>query len=174
MRSDPRPAARRRPPRTLAGIGLFAAVVLVLAGAAASQEPISEVTVIRGGSASIPPPAGYTKINMDLNAGAGGDYIYVCYKRGVAAPITGLYVTRNSGQPPADPAYSRIDVDLNGGAGGDFIWLWTSRDPDCAAVCDIIVQFGQNATPPPGYTKINVDLNATVGGQYIYLSYLKQ
>jgi hypothetical protein len=25
------------------------------------------------------PPAGYTKIPQDLNEGAGGDFIYVCY-----------------------------------------------------------------------------------------------
>lgn len=150
-----------------------AAFCLVLAGAGWAQETISEVIVIRGGSAGIQPPAGYVKVNADLNAGAGGDYIYVCYKKGVGAPITGLYVTIDSGSPPTDPRYTRIDVDLNDGAGGDYIYLWTTKDPDCAAIDDIIVQFGKNSRPPAGYTWIGVDLNRNAGGQYIWLSFLK-
>jgi len=148
--------------------------LLFLAGVTLAQQTITEVTVIRGGSSGIQAPAGYTKIPADLNAGAGGDYIYVCYKKGVGAPITSLFVTRNGGAPPADPRYTRINVDLNDGAGGDYIWLWYTRDPDCAVVNDIIVQFGKNSRPPAGYTWIGVDLNDGAWGEYIWLSYRKQ
>lgn len=148
------------------------AACLVLAGPGLAQN-ISEVIVIQGGSSGIQPPAGYTKIPHDLNAGAGGDYIYVCYKRGVGAPITGLCITRDGGGPAQDAKYTRINVDLNRGAGGDYIWLWTSKDPDCAAINDIIIQFGQNSRPPAGYTWIGVDLNDGAGGEYIWLSYRK-
>ncbi|HEU4366265.1 MAG TPA: hypothetical protein VFT13_12465 [Candidatus Krumholzibacteria bacterium] len=163
--------------RTTQGAPILLALVacLVLPGQAWAQEVISEVMVIRGSSSGIQPPAGYVKINADLNAGAGGDYIYVCYKKGIGAPITGLYVTLGSGggTPAPDAKYTRIPVDLNDGAGGDYIWLWTTKDPDCAAVKDIIVQFEENSRPPGGYTWIGVDLNRNAGGQYIWLSFLK-
>jgi hypothetical protein len=105
----------------------------------------------------------------DLNAGAGGDYIYVCYKRGVGAPITGLCVTLGSGggTPLPDARYTRIPVDLNDGAGGEYIWLWWTKDPDCAAVKEIIIQFGKNSRPPEGYTWIGVDLNKGAWGGYL-------
>lgn len=158
-----------------APILLALAACLFLPGQARAQEVISEVIVIQGGSSGIQPPAGYVKINADLNAGAGGDYIYVCYKKGIGAPITGLCVTLGSGggTPAPDAKYTIIPVDLNDGAGGDYIWLWTTKDPDCAAVKDIIVQFGKNSRPPAGYTWIGVDLNRNAGGQYIWLSFLK-
>jgi hypothetical protein len=158
-----------------ASILLALASCLVMAGQGRAQEYISEVIVIRGGNSGIQPPAGYVKFPYDLNKGAGGDYIYVCYKKGVGAPITGLCVTlgKSGGTPPADARYTRINVDLNDGAGGDYIWLWTTKDPDCAAVSDIIVQFGKNSRPPAGYTWIPVDLNRHAGGEYIWLSYRK-
>ncbi|TGE21342.1 hypothetical protein E5K00_13715 [Hymenobacter aquaticus] len=43
--------------------------------------PIREVGVLAGNSSSIQPPAGWVKEPGDVNAGAGGDYIYLCYKR---------------------------------------------------------------------------------------------
>ncbi|MDH3198244.1 MAG: hypothetical protein OEO21_08390 [Candidatus Krumholzibacteria bacterium] len=150
-----------------------AAACLALAGAARTQENISEVIVIYGGSSGIQPPAGYVRINADLNAGAGGDYIYLCYKKGVGAPITGLYVTLDGGSPPPSPKYTRINVDLNRHAGGDYIYLWTTKDPDCASIKNMIIQFGKNSRPPAPYTWIGVDLNRNAGGQYIWLSYLK-
>lgn len=40
-----------------------------------------EVGILYGNSGSIQPPAGWTKDPNDLNKGAGGDYIYFCYKQ---------------------------------------------------------------------------------------------
>ena len=39
-----------------------------------------EVGVLSGNSASIQPPAGWTKVSIDLNEGAGGSFIYFCTK----------------------------------------------------------------------------------------------
>ena len=156
---------------------LVMAICLVLASPVLAQnETISEVKIIQGGSSGIQPPAGFTKIPVDLNKGALGDYIYVCYRKGVGAPITSLCVTRgkSGGTPLPDAKYIRIPVDLNDGAGGDYIWLWYSKDPDCAAIKDIIVQTGKSTRPPAGYTWIGVDLNDGAGGEYIWLSYLKK
>ena len=151
------------------------ALALLTPASALAQDCVTEITVIYGGSSGIQPPAGYTKINVDLNQGAGGDYIYVCYKKGVGAPITGLAVTVNDGLPPTDAAYTRINVDLNRNCGGDtaFIWLWYTKDPACTTIRDLHVQ-ANTGPPPAGFTRINVDLNYDAGGDsaYIYLSYM--
>lgn len=147
-------------------------LVTFLPLAAAAQTTISEVTVIAGGSWGIQPPAGWTKIEVDLNRNAGGAYIFACYKKGVGAPITGLTVL--IGQDAMPPVgWERINVDLNQGAGGNYLWLCTTRDPACATVKDMVVLLGDAATPA-GYYKIPVDLNRNAGGDYIYLAYLAQ
>ena len=46
----------------------------------ASGTPVTAVGVIYGSSPSINPPAGWIKIPYDLNAGAGGDYMYIIYR----------------------------------------------------------------------------------------------
>lgn len=43
--------------------------------------PIAEVGVLTGNSSTISCPAGWTRIDQDLNQGAGGDYVYFCYRR---------------------------------------------------------------------------------------------
>ena len=42
--------------------------------------PIAEVGILSGNSSTINPPTGWTKYQVDLNEGAGGDYIYLCYR----------------------------------------------------------------------------------------------
>jgi hypothetical protein len=133
-------------------------------------QPITEVTVIYGGSSGIQAPTGFTKIPRDLNSGAGGDYVYVCYKRGVGAPITGLYVTKGWVTPNVPEHCTIVPVDLNRTVGGDYIYLWYTKDPSCAVVDDLIVLFNNEAVPD-GYTKINYDLNRNAGGDFIYFCY---
>lgn len=147
-------------------------LVISLPLVATAQTTISEVTVIAGGSFGIQPPAGWTKIPVDLNRNAGGAYIFACYKKGVGAPITGLTVLiGEDSMPPV--GWERINVDLNQGAGGNYLWLCTTRDPACTSVKDMVVLLG-NAPTPAGYYKIPVDLNRNAGGDYIYLAYLAQ
>jgi hypothetical protein len=40
----------------------------------------AEIGILSGNSSTINPPAGWTKYPHDLNEGAGGDYIYFCYR----------------------------------------------------------------------------------------------
>jgi len=47
----------------------------------AGGSPFTEIGVIFGSSSAIRCPFGWTKDNQDLNQGAGGDYIYFCYKQ---------------------------------------------------------------------------------------------
>jgi hypothetical protein len=164
------PGGRATGIKTLTLIVAAILLPLLTPAPATAQDCISEITVIYGGSANIQPQTGYTKINVDLNQGAGGDFIYVCYKKGVGAPVTGLAVTLGGNQPPPDAVYTRIDVDLNRNAGGDFIWLWYTKDPACTTIRNLHVQANTGA-PPDGYTRIDVDLNRNAGGAFIYLSY---
>lgn len=167
---------RTCPPRTIAIIPAIVLLVLLvpwLPSAATAQDIISEVAIIYGSNSSIQAPAGYTKVNTDLNLQAGGDYMYLCYKRGTGAPISGIAVTRGGGVPPAGPAWTKINIDLNRHAGGDYIYLWYTKDPSCAVIYDIIVLNGRSTATPPGYTKINTDLNENAGGAYLYFAYLK-
>lgn len=149
----------------------LAFVAFLLPGAALAQDAISEVTVVFGNVYEIPAPPGFTKINVDLNLGAGGDFIYACYKRGVGTPVTGLAVTLGGGSPPAGYAWTRINVDLNRDVGGDYIWLWYTKDPGCSTVKDLVVLVNSEATPED-YTKISLDLNRNAGGALLYFAYL--
>ena len=166
-----KPRNRLRPATLIAPTIAFLVLPFIPPIAALAQDCITELAVVHGGSGT-PAPAGFTRINVDLNQGAGGDYVYLCYKRGVGAPITGLAVTLGNGAPPAGAVQTRINVDLNVGAGGDYVWLWYTRDPACATVRDLHVQ-ANTAAPPAGFTRIDVDLNRNAGGAYIYLSYRK-
>ena len=77
-------------------------------------------------SASPSVPPGYTKISQDLNEGARGKYIYLCFtKTPKLPPIKGLEVIHGDTPHiwPQDPAYVRINADLNTGAGGQYIYL---------------------------------------------------
>lgn len=145
---------------------------LVAPGQTIAGESITEVTVIYGANPNPAVPAGYTKIEKDLNRDADGDYIFICYKKGNGAPITGLAVTLGDDLPAGHPAtfYKKINVDLNRNADGAYIYLWYTKDPNCTSIRNLHVQSNTGA-PPAGYTRIDVDLNTGAGGAFIYLSY---
>lgn len=84
---------------------------------------------------------GGTKINVDLNSGAGGDYIYLYYTRGAVNPIRGLLITADGDPHYTDGAGAGLlwltvsnnpgtgpPQDLCEGAGGDYIYLYYTRD----------------------------------------------
>jgi hypothetical protein len=83
------------------------------------------------------PRFGGTKINIDLNQGAGGDYIYLYYTRGAINPIRGLETwsdgkiryTEGAGSshvwyPVSNNPGTGLPQDLCEGAGGDTIHLY--------------------------------------------------
>ncbi len=141
-----------------------------------AQDSITELAVVVGFIPNVPPPPGFTKINVDLNRNAGGNYVYLCYKRGVGAPITGLFVTLEGWSVPSEPVFTKINVDLNHSAGGDYIYLWYTKDPGCTTITDLAVIYGGNGNiqPPDGFTRINADLNYDAGGDFIYLCYKEE
>jgi hypothetical protein len=73
---------------------------------------------------------GFSLIDKDLNQGAGGDFIYMGYKKGEndKRPISDLCITYDNDRKPEKDGFTRINVDLNAGAGGKFIYLWYRRN----------------------------------------------
>src|SRR5687768_15748724 len=87
----------------------------------AMAAPITGVDVIAGDNANIS-RAGWEKVNLDLNKGAGGKFIYLLVQHGTGTPVVNLAVV-NGKNAAAPPGYTKINVDLNAGAGGDFLYL---------------------------------------------------
>jgi MAC/Perforin domain len=142
---------------------------------------VDSLVVISGSNSGIQPPAGYTKIPYDLNKGAGGKFLYLCYHKASYQPfgknkqcINSLVVIYGKNTPP--PAgYIKIPQDLNEGAGGEYVYLcyrvadWSNDK----AIKDVTVIGGnnENVPPPYGYVKVPGDLNKGAGGDYIYVCY---
>lgn len=118
-----------------------------------------------------PPPPGWIKDPTDLNAGAGGDYLYLTFERdGTMPPVTDVYILDDGVTPP--PMYEKIDVDLNKGAGGDYLYLCFTRQPGNPILdFKVIASSEANPNPPAGYKRAPTDLNKGAGGKYIYLCY---
>ncbi|MFJ5924870.1 hypothetical protein ACIQF6_19930 [Kitasatospora sp. NPDC092948] len=90
--------------------------------------PITEIRVIEDKQET---PAGFTKIDRDLNEGTDphGKSLYLCYSRTAAnKPIQELTVTISGDKYAPPPAgFERYDANLNEGAGNDFVYLCLRR-----------------------------------------------
>lgn len=103
-------------------------------------KPITDLHIAASETPDIQCPPGYTKIDIDLNKGVAGSFIYLCYTTDPAKarekdkdglPIRSVCVI-SSDDPniPAPYGFTRIGVDLNYGAGGKRIYLCYSRHVD--------------------------------------------
>jgi len=122
-------------------------------------------------------------INVDLNKGAEGNYIFLCISRNPSRqPITDLRVTNST----CPEYFERIDVDLNEKAEGKFIYLCTTTSEiyhptDFLSIAPIKaypITTIQVTTHPSSSAnrcddnhpnRINYDLNAGAGGDFIYI-----
>jgi len=141
---------------------------------------VNDIKVITTTQSDIQPSTGYTKISYDLNAGAGGDFIYLCYHnesyRSVGYNkncITDIKIIYDN--EPTPPGYTKLPQDLNKGANGRFVYLCFRSAPydNISAIKDISVIGGDNPDifPPYGFEKVPGDLNAGAGGQCVYVCY---
>jgi cold shock CspA family protein len=158
---------------------------------------ISEVKLIGGSSSEIgslksnAERKGWTVIESNLNAGAGGDVIYLCYKTSRDGDyITGLYLSSagNSGLANSITVggkrytlcpyeggghFTGIKGDLNSNAGGDDIHIYYTKDSfgDNRAVTKIWF----NATSKGAVCKDNsstpYDVNKGAGGDDIFMHF---
>lgn len=92
---------------------------------------VTGMITIVGESSSIQPTKGYTKINNDLNQGAHGKFIYLCYKKGQYSETDSIkdimVIGSKQSQIYPPEGFERINQDLNQGAGGLFIYMCYSR-----------------------------------------------
>ncbi|TGE20135.1 hypothetical protein [Hymenobacter elongatus] len=140
---------------------------------------------------------GYTMLNLDLNKGAGGRYIYFTFTRepywvqfADGRPLRQFSIKTRSTNPanPSVPAdheplwYAQNttnspyvgQLDLNEGAGGDYIYSYVSRHVGFGSpVREVGVVASNSSTvqPPAGWERVGVDLNKGAGGDYIYLCF---
>ena len=137
-------------------------------------------------------------VNVDLNADAGGDYVYLGYSY-TADPADAIKEIRayHYKNPPATlkdeqgRTFTLVDdVDLNADAGGDYIYLYVTKD---SANADPIIRLsaaftvttssakeiwvnGSTVNTDTRYTAMwgsdkASDLNKGAGGEYVYLMY---
>ncbi|XP_067240226.1 uncharacterized protein [Chanodichthys erythropterus] len=120
---------------------------------------------------------GYHLINVNLNEGAGGNRVLLCYKKECGnRPVTRIEFsfTDKMKSGLVDAGYEVVNRDLNAGAAGDFIFLWFfcgSTEYDIPIV-DLAVTI--DATEEPallkgGWERLGCDLNRNVRGNFIYL-----
>ncbi|KAI0010515.1 MAC/Perforin domain-containing protein [Xylariaceae sp. FL0662B] len=89
-----------------------------------NKRAITDLAVIFDNEAT---PSGYAKMSTDLNDGAGGKYVYLCYKTGDYNPdkaildVTAFSGSKSGVSPPY--GFTKIPRDLNAGAGGDYIFF---------------------------------------------------
>ena len=70
------------------------------------------------------PSAGMKKIPVDVNMGAGGEYIYLCYAKGGSRPVRDIrIVASDSSDVFAPEGFKLVKKDLNAGAGGLYLYL---------------------------------------------------
>ena len=141
---------------------------------------------------------GWTAINKDLNADAGGDYIHLLYKS--EANTDGLnhgYITdffilgSKSGSFDEEitfegrtyhlvsfegsTEFENSNGDLNRGAGGDYIHLYYTKDPmNEQAVSEIVFDNSESGALGNQGGSTAYDLNNKAGGKYIYMHLTKK
>ncbi|MEZ4740894.1 MAG: hypothetical protein R3B45_00340 [Bdellovibrionota bacterium] len=122
-------------------------------------------------------PDGFRKHDVDLNAGAGGEYIYFCEQAGKHVQmITDVTIIGGDNSLISCPTdYIKEPLDLNKGSGGFYIYLCKKRefvgDGITIPLRNIHV-YNQNDpgnSCPEGYEWIDFDLNKGAGGDFVYL-----
>ncbi|MDQ1769956.1 hypothetical protein GQR60_13610 [Labilibaculum sp. A4] len=126
-------------------------------------------------------------IPVDLNEGAGGKYIYLCYEKSNYIGINMLNFTTSGSNFDID-SYMNSNYftryisdgngiyDMNKGAGGDYVYGFFNYTPipsDRITEIAIVSGDSQRIIYGEGWTRINVDLNSRAGGKYIYVFFKK-
>ncbi len=137
---------------------------------------------------------GWTLVDMDLNKGAGGDYIYLLYKKASSEGvnrgyITGFYIKNTTWPYPDDMTFGganyhltrykggdhfrgqRGDLNSNTGESTDPIHLYYTRDlfSDNKVVSDITFNSTKDGALGAAGSSVGYNLNAGAGGSSIYM-----
>jgi hypothetical protein len=121
---------------------------------------------------------GWTFLPTDLNKGAGGDYLYLGYKRGTGPGVTSITCESFDDPQTTNPkdGWHWSNIDLNKGAGGEYIYLfWKSEKSEQPILgLRIIANDEENPKKISDWEAIRVDLNKGAGGKYVWLYYSKE
>jgi hypothetical protein len=111
-------------------------------------DAILDVQLMDGGHDGTPPapPAGYTLLDIDLNEGTGGNYIWLCYKMGKAdgsdgEPVGKIYtVDEYDHEQPRGGTKLPVDLNNNDYATGGHgpLWLYFTRSSWPVARCIVV------------------------------------
>ena len=123
---------------------------------------------------------GWTAIEKDLNAGAGGSYVYLLYKTGTNKnfAISDFYLKTGSSAVVLErnghtyfPADGVGGTNLNYGAGGEKIYLFYTKGffDDGRVVTSISINGTASGAVTRDDTGIACDLNRGAGGEFIYM-----
>lgn len=110
-------------------------------------DAILELQLVDGGANSTPPAAsaGFRLLDIDLNQGTGGNYVWLYYRTGKAdgsegPPVSLIYtVDQHDGEAPQGGV--KLPVDLNAGSpfvGGRPLWLYVVKLNGAAARCVVV------------------------------------
>ena len=130
--------------------------------------PVTGLDIIYGKSAT--PQSGYRRVEKDLNKGAFGEYVYLCYSNesSEGAPITDIFVasvsTKEYGKnfrPPRN--YEVVRKDINKGARGRNIYLCYTREPNAKPIVEVSVIQGDVNVKPPDSSWIRVEQDCSEG-----------
>lgn len=160
---------------------------------------VTDLYIIVGNNSMIQPPALYNKIWVDLNEGAGGKFIYLCYtKYDFAQPLGGIEIYSGRERIPypeiRDPwkdgvvtnsaGFDYPGIDLNWGSGGNYIYLYQTRKTGILNPYEGYLPWGKikeigvyssnsssSSQVPYGWKRIPIDLNKGAGGKFIYIIY---
>ena len=122
------------------------------------------------------PKSGYHKIPVDLNKGARGEYVYICYSTTEKAPpITNIQVFAGTSKDfEIQNGYERIPHDLNKGARGKYIYLCYTRHAAFPPVREVnVIQSPRREVYPPSaeWARIDQDCSEGARGEYTYVTF---
>ena len=138
---------------------------------------ISKILALPSDSPNPDIPPGFVLIDVDLNQGAGGKYIYLAYKTtdSLCEALTGLDLEGGSSNDFSfQPGFDKIDQDLNQGAWGKYVYAYTTSNtarPPLKEVAVIVGDTRHTYPPDSSWIRINQDANEGAGGKFIYVIY---
>ncbi|WP_199119240.1 M12 family metallopeptidase [Pedobacter sp. ASV28] len=135
-------------------------------------EPLTDLCIIRGDNNGIKPPEDFTRIEVDLRRGSGGDYVYLCFAKrdSDANAITDIRVVSDKeAKDLANKGYAKHEVKYD-------LFICYKKAPKTQRIVKIMnvdVLIGKASEPnyQKGFIKVDKNLNEGNGGNYIYLSY---
>lgn len=139
---------------------------------------IHKLDIISGNNPDIEhSKSSFIKCPVDLNEGAKGEFIYLCYEektfdyQNPQDAVTDIMILFNN--QPCPSGYEKLHTDLNKGAGGDYIHLCYKKEPYDVntAIKKIFVESGDssNFKSRKDTNRVDGDLNRGAKGKFVYL-----